>query len=103
MNTISNKLRALTSLTMLLAFAGASYAGTKSESEIYAPSAIHHYASNGGAPTVTVLVPHHMSFESGKYVSVEGYSAEAPLPHDKYCAAYWIPTSGLELGHWAKN
>ncbi len=76
---------------------------TSRESEVYAQSTIHHYASNGGASTVTVFVPSHYSFKTGQYVMVPSYYAEAPLPHDKYFAAYWVSTTTSESGHWAKN
>jgi hypothetical protein len=69
------------------------------ESEIYAPSQIHHHP-NGERSTVSVEVPEHNSFRNGKYVPVPAYTAEAPLPHGKYRAAYWVPRTTTKPGHW---
>jgi len=88
-------------LVVLFACGGIGCALARPESEIYSPAQIHHYASNKGASTVTVEVPSHYSYKTGHYVMVPKYSAEAPLPRDRYSAAYWIPYSSTEAGHWA--
>jgi hypothetical protein len=88
-------------LSLLLSGTCLTFASAAPESYIYSPGEIHHYASNGGASTVTVEIPEHFSFQNGKYVSVPNHKAEAPLPHDKYAAAYWVTGSTVTAGHWA--
>ncbi len=76
---------------------------TASESKIYPPEQIHHYPSNGGAPTVTVDVPEHNNFEHGRYVQIARYSAEAPLPANKDAAVWWISSMGDRPGRWSSQ
>jgi hypothetical protein len=90
-------------LALLLGGACLNLASAAPESFIYAPGEIHHYASNGGASTITVEVPHHYSFRDGQYVWVPSYKAEAPLPQDKYAAAYWVTRTTTASGHWARQ
>ena len=91
------------SLGVLLNCSAPGILSASPESNAYSPSEIHHYKSNGGAPTVTVLIVAHTRFENGKYVWKPARYAEAPLPENKDRVAIWVPGSGSTHGHWAKN
>src|SRR5271154_698988 len=90
MKTICYQSLKYIALAFCLSCAGMNLASANSVSAIYTSKEIHHYASNGGSPTVTVLVPHHYRFENGKYVWIPSYYAEAPLPLNKYSAVFWM-------------